>query len=508
MITVETREQIRRAFYIEGKSIRQIKRELGVSRPTIRKALDADKPVKYTLTEPRPAPKLGLYRERINELLAQNNNLPRKQRYTSSRIFGLLQADGYQGAESTLRHYIGQKRKELRRPKLYLPLTFDPGLDGQVDWGEAEVIYQGQQRTVQLFVMRLCYSRRTFVMAFPSQKQEAFFLGHVQAFHHFGGVPRRLTYDNLKTAVAKVLTGSGREEQEQFILFRSHYLFESRFCTPGAGHEKGGVEHGVGYCRRNFLVPLPAVDSFSQLNAYLLAKCQQDDQRQVEGQAIAIGAAWQVERAHLHPLPEHDWACYQLRQATLTPYSQVIVETNRYSVPVETAVKKLTVHLHPFHLDIYRPGESAPIASHPRSYEREQEFFDPLHYLALLEQRPGAFDHAKPMRQWRATWPPIYDQLLARLQVEQPNGAGMREFIRILKLHQQYPADHLSPAIEQALRYGCIHADGVLLCLHQLNQPESRPALDLAGRPHLAEVGTQPVDLGRYNTLLEVAHDA
>jgi transposase len=414
MISVDKREEIRRAFYIEGKKIRQIKRELRVSRPVIRKAIASAGPVKYTLNEPREAPKLGPYKGQIDGMLRQNETLPAKQRYTSGRIYSLIQAAGYSGAASSLRHYIGQKRKELRRPKLFLPLEFDPGTDAQVDWGEADVILQGVQRTVELFVMRLSYSRRLFVMAFPSQRQEAFFLGQVRAFHHFGGVPHRLTYDNLKTAVEKVLTGHKREEQDAFILFRSHYLFESHFCMPRAAHEKGGVEHGVGYARRNFLVPLPAVDSFAALNDYLLTRCLADDNRQVEGQAVTIGQAWAVEQPCLRPLPAHDWPCYQVRQASLTPYSQIIIETNRYSVPVEAAAETLTVHLHPFHLDIYSSpagAKSQPLASHPRCYEKDQEFFDPLHYLSLLEQRPGAFHHAKPVRRWRESWPALYEQL-------------------------------------------------------------------------------------------------
>lgn len=506
MITVEQREEIRRAFYIEGKKIRQIERELGISRQTIRKAVESAGPVKYHLKQPRVARKLGAYKQQIDELLEQNEKLPAKQRYTSGKIYRLIQADGYSGAESSLRHYIGQKRKAMKQPAVYLPLEFDPGTDAQVDWGEADVVYRGQQIRVELFVMRLCYSRRIVVMAFPSQKQESFFLGHVRAFHHFGGVPQRLTYDNLKTAVEKVLTGSKREEQEQFILFRSHYLFESHFCAVRKAHEKGGVEHGVGYARRNFLVPLPQVESFEELNSYLQQQCLTDDGRQVEGQRCLIGEAWQQERSHLRPLPTYDWPCYQVRQASLTPYSQVIVESNRYSVPVEKATETLTVHLHPFHLEVFRPQESQPIATHHRCYERGQEIYNPLHYLALLEQRPAAFYHAKPMRRWRESWPPVYEQLLLRLQADKPQGGGIREFIRILKLHQQYPAAEVETAIKQALEYGCLHLDGVRLCLAQKLEAPPQTRLDLSTRPQLAAIGSQAIDLSRYNQLLEVGY--
>jgi transposase len=238
---------------VEGKSQRQIARELHCSRHTIKRALQGAEPGKYTLKEPRLAPVLGQYKGRIEALLKESEGLPRKQRYTGHRIYELIWAEGYRGSEASVLGYVSRQRRAKRQVAVYLPLEFEPGEDGQVDWGEAAVILNGQLVTVQLFVLRLCYSRRIFVMAFPTQKQECFFAGHVAAFQHLGGVPKRLTYDNLKVAVRRVLVGRGRQQQARFIVFRSHYLFESHFCTPGQGHEKGGVEHGVGYARRNFI---------------------------------------------------------------------------------------------------------------------------------------------------------------------------------------------------------------------------------------------------------------
>ena len=228
-------------------------------------------PEPYQLSKAKVAPVLGPFKAHIERLLAENAQLPRKQRYTSKKINQAIRSQGYQGAESTVRYYVGQKRKDMRRPAIYLPLVFDPGVDAQADWGEATVIMAGEMVVVQLFVMRLCYSRKLFVMAFPTQRQEAFLLGHVLAFAHFGGVPQRISYDNLKAAVKRILEGKNREEQTTFIGFRSYYLFDSRFCTPGQGHEKGGVESDVGYSRRNFLVPMPEVADFDELNQLLIA---------------------------------------------------------------------------------------------------------------------------------------------------------------------------------------------------------------------------------------------
>jgi transposase len=502
MIRVEDRERIRRAYFIEHKSMRQIARELRHSRDTVKKAIESAEPTAYTLKGPRRAPVLGPYKARIDELLAENERLPRKQRYTGHKIYEDIEHDGYRGSESRVRSYIAQRRREKKKRKVYLPLEFDPGTDGQVDWGEAIVFIAGERVTVQLYIMRLCYSRRMFVMAFPAQKQEAFFEGHVQAFHYFQGVPRRITYDNLKAAVKHILEGRNRQEQESFIVFRSHYLFESHFCTPGQGNEKGRVEKGVGFARRNFLVPIPQVASFEELNAFLLAACRADDQRRVDRQPLTVGEAWEQEKPYLLPLPEKDFECCVTRAVTLNPYSQVEFETNRYSVPTDQAYPNLVLKVYPFRIDILYLDEV--LAQHPRCYDRQQDVLDPLHYLPLLEQRPGAFEHAKPIRRWREGWPPVYECLLVRLQEQWPEGRGVREFVRILKLHRQHPTALVQQAVEQALSYGCAHSDGVELCLRQLLDQDPPPiALDLADQPRLAGIGSQPPDLACYEQLLE-----
>jgi len=502
MIKVEKREEIRRAYFVENKGIRQIARELKCSRPTVRKAISSAEPARYALKAPRPAPVLGSYKARIDELLAESERMPRKQRYTGHKICQVIETEDYDGSESTVRGYIAKRRKEKKRPQVYIPLEFDPGTDGQVDWGEAVADIAGERVTVQMFLMRLCYSRRLFVMAFPTQKQEAFFEGHVQAFHFFGGVPRRIAYDNLKTAVQRILEGRNRKEQESFIVFRSHYLFESHFCTPGQGHEKGRVEKGVGFSRRNFMVPIPRVASFEELNTHLLADCLADDQRRVDRQPVMIGEAWEMEKLHLLPLPEKDFKCCVTKSVTLNGFGQVEFETNRYSVPAKDAYHNLVIRAYPFRIDVLYMNDV--IASHPRCYGRKQDILDPLHYLPLLEQRPGAFDHAKPIRRWRKSWPPVYERLLAHLRAQWPDGRGVREFVRVLKLHQGHPADLIAQAIEQALEYGCAHADGVELCLHQLMNPETPVSpIDLVRWPELVAVGTQIPDLQCYDRLLE-----
>ncbi len=503
MIKVDKIERIRRAYYVEGKSMRQIERECHHSWRTIKKALASPEAGSYSLKEPRPAPVLGPYKARIKELLAQNEKLPGKHRLTGHRIFKLVWQEGYRGSESSVLVYLWHLRKAKRQLKVFMPLEFEPGQDGQVDWGEAQVLLAGQQVTVQIFVMRLCYSRKIFVMAFPSQKQESFFAGHVAGFQHMGGIPYRLTYDNLKTAVKKILIGSQRQEQDSFIVFRSHYLFESHFCSRGAAHQKGRVEDGVGYARRNFMSPLLQADSFEELNEQLRQACLTDDQRRVDRQPQTIAEAWQQELSQLRPLLQPDFDCCRQLQLQLNGYSQVEVETNRYSVPTDRAAPQLRVKLYPFQVEIYRSDEKEAVAIHPRCYGRQQDILEPLHYLPLLAQRPGALAHAKPIRQWRASWPAVYEQLLAELQRRQPDGPGVRQFIRVLQLHQHHPAELVEQAVTQALEHHCPHLDGVQLCLRHLVQPEPTPvSLDLSHHPKLVAVGQQPLQLAQYDHLL------
>jgi transposase len=502
MIPVEEREAIRRAYYLEGKSKRQIARDHKHSRKTVDKAVDNQPPQPYRLSRAKPSPVFGAFRARADELLAENAHLPRKQQYTAHKMYELLQAEGYQGSEARVRLHVTRWNKAHQAPALFLPLSFDPGQDAQVDWGEAIAVIGGVRQTVQVFVMWLSYSRRRFVMAFPSQKQEAFFYGHVRAFEHFGGVPWRISYDNLSTAVRLMAEGKVRREQRQFVAFRSYYLFESHFCQPEAGWEKGGVEAAVGFSRRNFLVPIPEVASFEELNLQLLHACLKDDQRRVSRQTETIGQMWERERPLLRSLPPYAYDCCVTTSARLNGYSLIVFETNRYSAPVNRAKRDVIVKAYPFHLDIL--DGTTLLACHPRSYAREQDIFEPLHYLPLLEQRPGAFDYARPMRQWRKDWPESYHQMLRVLREKWPEGGrGVQEFVRVLRLHEQYPAHLVQQAIEQALAYGCPHLDGVLHSLHQLTQePPAALRLPQAEWASWQAIGSQPIDLQQYERLL------
>jgi transposase len=501
MRTVEDYEGIRRAYFVDKLSIRAIHRLLGYDRETIRKAIVQAAPTPYTLTRPRAAPVIGPYKQRIAELLAESKKQKRKQRYTAHRIFEILCREGYTGSEGAVHNYVSRERRKDEYKEKYIPLEFDPGQDAQVDWGEAEAILAGERVTVQLFILRLNYSKARFVMAFPFQKQEAFFEGHNQAFRFLGGVPRRLTYDNLKTAVYKILTGRNRQEQESFKRFRSYYLFESNYCNPAQGHEKGGVENDVGYAQRNFMTPLLQANSYEELNAILWKACQENLHRRVRGQLASVSDLLSDERNQFLPLPAELLPACVSYPVKPNGYSQVDLDTNRYSVPAEHGNDQLVLRAYPFRVEILL-GEKV-IAVHRRCFGREQDILDPLHYLNLLEQRPGAFEHAKPLRHWRKHWPKDYDRLLEALRTRLPDGRGVREFIAVLKLHREHPADQVQQAVQAALELGAASLDGVTLCLRQLQHAQPQfPVLEAERFANLATFGNQPVNLQQYDRLV------
>jgi transposase len=461
MIIVEDKEEIRRAYYIKGKSIRQIHRETGHHRHTIRKALEDGMKPEYERRKPHARPVMAPVKIVIDQWLEKDKTQPPKQRHTAKRIHERLKTEyGFDGAESTVRHYVAQRRRELGNGNdVFIPLGYAPGQMAQVDFGEAEVIISGEQLTAQIFCLRMCYSKQAFVMALPNQSQESFFEGHVRAFDFLGGVPRQLVYDNLKTAVNKVLQGRDREEQVSFIAFRSHHLFQSRFCTPGQAHEKGLVEGLVGYSRRNFLAPIPEEATWDDLNSYLWEKCKAEGPRRLRGMQATIGEALALEQHKLLPLPSRPFPCCRLHPVQANGFGLVTFQTNRYSVPAHHAYEAIWLRAFSDRVEITNGRKI--LAVHTRCYGREQDILNPLHYLPLLERRPGAWENAKPIQEWRQSWPNVYDLYLAALQEHLTASQATREFVRILRLHEDYSEVIITQALEKALECHCYSMDGV-----------------------------------------------
>lgn len=503
---MKEKDRIRRMVLVAGKSQRTVARETGHSRNTISKMLqDSDVPA-YTLTGERDAPVLGPFKEIIDKWVTEDEKKSKKKRRTARRMYDILRQEpyGYQGAESTLRRYVGKARRKARN-KVYVMLDYEPGEVGQLDFGESDVIIAGKPVVAQLFLMWLGYSSATFMKAYPAQTQEVFFDGHASAFDFFGGVPRQIWYDNLKVAVLKVLKGRNRQEQDAFVSFRSHYLFEAHFCNTNAAWEKGGVEGRVGYGRRNWLVPTMAFSSWEALNDYLAQKCREEGARTLRGRGESIGQRLAREQEHFLPVPAPFPCC---KTATVKPnhLSLVTFDTNRYSVPVEHGHEQLLLRAFVDRVEISNGAQV--VATHPRCWEREQDILDPLHFLSLLQRKPRAFTQSKAIRQWRQQWPEAFERYWSVLRQKLPEGEWTTTFIQILKLCERYPEETLAAALDEALRHHCYTYDAVRELLRRLSEPASPPRLTLQERPDLRQVVVQMPELAQFDRLLPAGGEA
>jgi hypothetical protein len=348
------------------------------------------------------------------------------------------------------------------------------------------VVIGGVERKAHYLVMDLPQSDDCFVMAFPAETAEAFLEGHNHAFAYFGGVPRTILYDNTKLAVARILGDGTRTKTRAFTELQSHYLFAEKFGRPGKGNDKGKVEGLVGYARRNFMVPRPRFATWDEFNAHLLVQSQKRRERKLRRHQQTIGERFEKDKQMLLALPAAPYEACDQRSTRVTSMSLVRYRTNDYSVPVEWGHREVLVK--GFVHEVVICAASEVIARHSRSYEREDMIFDPLHYLALLEQKTNALDQAAPLVGWKM--PEGFGEL-RRLMEARLGKKGKRECVQVLRLLETFLLAEVEQAIDDALRMGTISFDAVkhlLLC-----RIERRPArLDLENYPHLplAQVAT------------------
>jgi transposase len=478
MIRMDQYSFIRTAHRVYGKSIRQISRETGHSRETIRKVLRQE-PFGYASRQRQAYPMLGPYLPVIDRWLEEDHSRPKKQRHTARRIYHrLVRECGFTGCESNVRHYVREAKVRLgvKVAKAFIPLDPEVGREAEVDWGTALAIIGGKPTTVKFFGMRSRYSAKHFVRGYPCERQQAFLDAHLHAFSFFKGVFPTLVYDNLTTAVKKVLRGKGRVEQTEFTKFHAYYNFTPRFCNPAAAHEKGGIEGLVGYVKRNYFVPLPEVDSFEALNQQLLAECLAYGDHRLQGREKTVNEFFREEQAGLLQRPTMPFVVTQVSGAKVDPYATVRVDKNRYSVPSRYVGLKVQVQVDIDRVDLFHAGKR--LATHPRVFGNNKWQLDPDHYLELIQQRPGSFHDARPMRQWRQSWPSSLERLLARFQESQGETAGIKDFINVLLLYREYSGAEIQAAIELALEHWISSSAGVrhiLLYLYAHGAPTPAP---------------------------------
>jgi hypothetical protein len=381
---------------------------------------------------------------------------------------------------------------------MFVPLMHPAG-EAQVDFGEALVVIAGVEQKAHYLVRDLPQSDECFVAAFPAETTEAFLEGHVRAFAHFGGVPTRILYDNTRIAVAKILGGEERQRTRAFSELQSYYLFADKFGRPAKGNDKGKVEGLVGYARRNFMVPIPRVSSWQELNAHLEQQCQKRRERRLRGHSETIGERFERDRAALLPLPAAPYEACEKISTRVSSLSLVRYRSNDYSVPTQYGHRQVWVkgYVH----EVVIASGSEVIARHERNYEREVVVFDPLHYLALLEQKTRALDQAAPLAGWRL--PESFVQL-RRLLEARLRKHGSREYVQVLRLLETFNIVEVTLAIEDALQLGTISFDAVrhlLLCRIERRPPR----LDMENYPHLPLAQVRTTQAADYMTLLAEA---
>jgi len=495
---VELYAKVRYAVRIEGLSERAAARRFGIDPRTVSKMLAFSVPPGYRRTKPPVKPKLDAFIAIIDRILAEDKGRPKKQQHTAKRIFERLRDEyRFTGGITIVKDYVAGWRQ--RRQEMFVPLVHPPG-HAQADFGEALGIIGGVERKLHFFAFDLPHSDACFVVAYPAETTEAFCDGHVRALTFFGGVPRSILYDNTKIAVARILGDGRRQRTQTFSELQSHYLFADRFGRPGKGNDKGKVEGLVGFARRNFLVPVPAFENFEALNAHLLTCCCRRMGERLRGHSETIGERLQRDLAAFQmPLPVPYDACEKV-PTTVSSLSLVRYRRNDYSVPTSFGHREVIVRGY-VHEVVIACGTEV-IARHPRSYEREDFVFDPLHYLALIEQKINALDQAAPLAGWQL---PEEFATLRRLLEARMGKQGKREFVQVLRLMEAFRIDDVTAAVGDAIARGAIGFDAIkhlVLCRIERRPPR----LDMTIYPYLPKATVATTSARSYMDLLaEVA---
>jgi transposase len=468
---VELFAAIRRDARVEGLSIRELAARHHVHRRTVRQALVSAVPPARKVPE-RVSPRLEAFKPSIDAMLRADLDAPKKQRLTARRVLARLVDE--HGADSvsysTVRDYVARRRPQIAAEagralgEAFVPQTHLPGCEAEVDFADLWVVLRGLKTKVFLFTLRLSFSGKAVHRAFATQGQEAFLEGHVQAFEQLGGVPAgHIRYDNLKSAVSRVLAGRDRLESDRWTAFRSHYGFEAFYCQPGVGgaHEKGGVEGEGGRFRRTHCVPMPEVGSIEDLNRLLEAADVRDDRRRIASRPMTVGHDYGLERELLLPLPADPFPTW----LTLTPrvdrYARITVRQCQYSVPAHLIGHQVRVRLGASQLVVF-DGRSQ-VARHERCTVRGSQILVLDHYLEVLSRKPGALPGATALVQARAagTFTPAHDAFWAAARKALGDSAGTKALIEVLLAHRHLEHRDVLAGITAALSVGSVSADVV-----------------------------------------------
>lgn len=407
-------------------------------------------------------------------------------------------------SSASVRRCVARRKRELglKGRGVFAPQSYHSGVEAQVDWFEAVAVLGGGKQKVQMFAMRSMFSGAGFHCAFHHATQQVFLEAHQKAFQYFGGVFAKLRYDNLGSAMKKILRGRQRIETERWHGFRSHWGFEGSYCNPGRGKEKGGVEGEGGWRRRNWLAPLPEAGNLEGLNAYLMQGCVEMRGRTIDGRTMTTGEAMDQERPQLQPLVAEGFELEETTFPQVDGKGCVKVKTNSYSTPCPPGVRVMATAW-PGIVDIWKDG--ALVARHERAYGRGYQVLNLEHHLDALEKKPGAMAGSTPLEQWRQAgrWTENLDRMWARLQERHGVSGGTREMITLVRAGQGSGWDKLQRAVDEALRLGSTDAGAVLYLLN-MPDPEQRRRYEMALKEELAQFERPMPTMSEYDILLGV----
>jgi len=501
---VSVYEQIRKAHEREALGIRALSRRFRVHRRDVRQALVSAVPLPRKVPA-RPAPRLDCWKPLIEKWLEEDKTSPRKQRHTARRVWQrLVEEHGADVSEGTVRRFVAvvRARQQLPLAEVAVPQTHPFGDEAEVDFGTVSVYLAGVLTEVQLFIMRLSASGRGYPRAYLNEAQDVFLDGHVRAFAHFGGVPRRVRYDNLKSAVEKVLKGRGRIESERFVALRSHYRFDSFFCLPGikGAHEKGGVEGEIGRFRRRHMVPVPRAGSIAELNDMLLAAVEKDDQRHIAGRRASVAEHFALEADHLQALPAEPFDYKAVNNFRADRKARVNVRGAWYSVPARYAGRRVDVRIGAETIEAL--DGARVVAAHPRSLKGEENLVLD-HYLEVLAIKPGALPGATALARARSgrAFSATHDRFWAQARRQLGDRAGTKALIEVLLLHRAMPASAVIAGMAAALAVGQV--DPAVVAIEARRAAEGTPAPVVPIGVGLTRFDRPPPNVSCYDQLLE-----
>jgi transposase len=495
MLVVETVAKVRRAYFVQGKSIKAICRELRISRKVVRKVVRSEATeFRYERGE-QPLPRIGPWQDALDQLLASNEGKQRRERLTLIRVFETLRGLGYEGGYDAVRRYARewQRGRSASSAGAFIPLSFAPGEAYQFDWSHEIVVMNGVTVTVKVAHVRLCHSRMMFFRAYPRETQEMVFDAHERAFAFFKGACTRGIYDNMKTAVDTIFVGKDRQYNRRFLQMCSHHLVDPVACTPASGWEKGQVENQVGLVRERFFTPRLRVKTYDELNAWLIDKC--------------------VAYAKAHPHPERPdqtvWEVFAEERPNLVPYRGrfdgfhalpasvsktclVRFDNNKYSVNASAVGRSVEIHAYADRIVIRQDGRA--VAEHARHHGRGGTIYDPWHYVPVLARKPGALRNGAPFKDW--VLPAALERVRRKLA---GSDDGDRQMVAILAtvLTDGLPA--VEAACAQAISEGVHSSDVIINILARQRDPG--PATTILTPDALTLRHVPAADCARYDQL-------